>query len=232
MAQRVHSVHRDRCIACGACVAACPAGALELAGYDIGLEELVTAVGRDRAFYKQTGGGVTFSGGEPLLQSEELAEVLSRCHSAELHTAVETCSNVPREAFEAVVENTDLFLCDLKCVSEELHKKVTGTSNALILQNFDWLFRQGKPIWVRIPLIPGINDVKEELGAMARFIRKGGEAIERVELLPYHDLGKSKYAALGCEYVFEKEYGRCENARERAVFAQKVLADCGVESIV
>ena len=230
--KREHRLNRSACIACGACAKVCPAGALELAGYDIGTAELMESVLRDKAFYEKTGGGVTFSGGEPLAQAAELAKVLQRCKAKDIHTAVETSSNVPEQAIRAVMPYTDLLICDIKCASNALHKKVTRTGNGAIQRNLEMLFHSGKNMWIRIPVIPGVNDTEQELMAMAALIRRGGAAVERIEFMPYHDFGKSKYTALGMDYPFETKYGKCENAKQRVRFAQKVFSKLGLNSLL
>lgn len=227
-----HWLNRGVCTACGACGKVCPTGALELVGYDIGTAELVEKILRDRAFYEKTGGGTTFSGGEPLGQAVELAKVLERCKREGIHTVVETSSNVPGQAFRAVIPYTDLFICDLKCASEALHRKVTNVGNRQIKANLRTLFQGEKELWIRIPLIPGVNDNQQELSAMAELIREGGDAVKRIEFMPYHDFGKSKYTALGLDYLFEKEYGKCEDAKQRAAYARKIFTELGLDNIV
>lgn len=232
IAEEGHTVLREKCIACGACSRICPAEALAIAGYAMGTEELLKKIARDRAFYQSTGGGVTFSGGEPLLQAEQLQPVMRRCRQAGISTAVETSGYTAWDAFEMLLDTTELFLYDLKCGLDQTHRQVTNIGNRMIQQNLTRLFQRGKRIWIRIPVIPGVNDNPAELGKMAQLIRQGGNQAERVELMPYHDIGKSKYAALGLEYPFEARYGRGENARQRAEYAAAFLEEQGICAVL
>lgn len=227
-----HLMARSSCIACGSCARVCPQGALEIAGYWMEPKALLEKILRDRPFYEATGGGVTFSGGEPLLQAEALAEVLKGCRAAGVHTAIETSGAVGWEKLQVVLAYTDLFLYDLKCGSDARHRQVTNLGNRGIQANLLRLFAQSKPVWVRIPVIPGVNDSPEEVRQMAGIIRQGSGAVQRVELLPYHDTGKSKYAALGWEYAFEAAYGACADARERAEAVRAMLEEEGVAAAV
>ncbi|MGI6069758.1 MAG: glycyl-radical enzyme activating protein [Blautia sp.] len=200
-----HELDRERCLSCGECAGICPERALELAGYEIGPGELMEKLRRDTDFYTGSGGGVTFSGGEPLLQAEELKEVMSHCKSEGISTAVETCSQVPWENYQKLLDLVDLWICDLKAVTPKLHKKGTGCENGRILENLTLLARQPRMrMWIRVPVIPGFNDSMEEADKIADFIDSLGSAVDRVEVMAYHDTGKSKYAALGWEYLLEK----------------------------
>ncbi len=194
-----HELAREKCTGCGACVETCPGRALELAGTNRDTDSLVEEILRDKDVYDQTGGGVTVSGGEPLLQPEPLAELLAACRARGVHTAVETAGNVPPDSLAAVLPHVDLFLWDFKAVSPDLHQRGTGADNAQILANLETVFATFPGgIWIRIPIIPGFNDSEEELRAIARYL--GDRRVERVELLPYHDVALSKYQALGLEY--------------------------------
>jgi pyruvate formate lyase activating enzyme len=163
----------------------------------------VNELGRDRLFYEQSGGGVTFSGGEPLLQVEFLAAALQACRQKGLHTAVDTCGYAEWAAFEAVLPYTELFLYDLKLMDTARHAEHTGVPNTLILENIRRLSAEGKPVWVRIPVIPGINDDLENFertGEFAASLR----GVELVELLPYHGSGAAKYAGLDRAYLLQE----------------------------
>lgn len=194
----VHRMDRERCTACGACAAACPSGALELMGRAYSLEEVWEVIERDVPFYQSSGGGVTLSGGEVLLQPDFAAALLRRCREAGLHTAVDTAGFVPWEAFEQVLPWTELFLYDVKAVTPELHRRATGQDNALILENYTHLAAVGVPIWARIPVVPGYTDDAAELDRIGDFLRE--RAPERVELLRFHRMAESKYRALGFDY--------------------------------
>jgi len=151
---------------------------------------------KDEAIYESSGGGVTFSGGECMLQIDFLEAVLKACKSRGIHTAVDTAGHLPYDYFERVIPFTDLFLYDVKCFDSEKHKKYTGVGNELILSNLRELLKTGKDVWVRIPIIPTVNDSEEELLEIKNLLLSCGYP-ERVELLPYHAMGEHKYAALG-----------------------------------
>ncbi|MBR3848704.1 MAG: glycyl-radical enzyme activating protein, partial [Oscillospiraceae bacterium] len=160
-------------------------------GRDYTADEVFETVLRDELFYEASGGGVTFSGGECMLQLDFLLEILKKCKEHGLHTAVDTAGNVPWESFEKVLPFTDLFLYDIKTMDDSLHKKYTGVGNGLILENLSRLFKSGAKIWIRIPVICGINDSEEEMQKICTFLNAIGIP-EAVELLPYHALGEGK----------------------------------------
>jgi pyruvate formate lyase activating enzyme len=159
--------------------------------------EVMKEICKDKAFYDASGGGVTFSGGECMLQIDFLEEILKRCKQAGIHTAVDTAGHVPFACFERILPYTDLFLYDIKCCDRDKHLTYTGVSNELILSNFKRLLKTNKPIWVRIPIIPTVNDTKEEMRKIKELL--SGDSIEKIELLPYHAMGEHKYAELGKE---------------------------------
>lgn len=187
--------NRTRCTVCGACALACPHDARQICGREEETDTLLQIILRDRAYYEQTGGGLTVSGGECLLQPDALHELLLGAHNAGISTAVDTAGSVAWENFEKVLPVTDLFLYDIKCITPELHKKLTGSENSLILQNYLRLLETGKRVIVRIPIIPGYNDIANEMERVAVFLR--AHAPEKIEPLPYHRLGEGKNAALG-----------------------------------
>lgn len=150
----------------------------------------------DRDFYRTTGGGVTFSGGECLLQPDFLARVLERCGEEGVHRAVDTAGDVDWSVFERILPVTDLFLCDIKSMDSTVHRRYTGVDNRRILDNLGRLLDTGKAVWVRVPVVCGVNDTTEEMKAIAAFLR-GHRWPERIELLPYHTMGRNKWLALG-----------------------------------
>ncbi len=190
----VHSFDRAACVACGRCAEVCPANALQLYGREMTVEEVFAVVEKDRAFYEQTGGGVTLSGGECLLYPDFCAALLSKSKAAGIGTAVDTCGFVERSSLEAVLPYTDLFLYDLKAYDEGTHIALTGQSNARILDNLRFLSERGAPVELRIPVVPSYNE--QELPAIADFLRTL-KNIKKVRLLAYHDYARSKYLALG-----------------------------------
>ncbi|MBN2147325.1 MAG: glycyl-radical enzyme activating protein [Anaerolineales bacterium] len=199
---------RQLCQVCGECIKVCYSGARRWVGRWVNIEELLAEIERDRPFYDASGGGVTFSGGEPLAQSDFLLEILRQCRQRGIHTTLDTCGYAPWETFDHLRPYVDLFLYDLKLMDEARHRQYTGVSNEIILQNLAALARQGHRLVVRAPLIAGINDDQDNLGAMADFLAglpcnhtqghaQGYAAIERVDLAPYHEIGLAKYTSLG-----------------------------------
>lgn len=186
----------ENCTLCGACALYCPADARRIKGKNYTVEEVLDEVLSDAPFYESSGGGATFSGGECMLQIDFLAEMLKKCKENSIHTAVDTAGHVPYESFEKILDLTDIFLYDVKCFDSEKHKKYTGVGNELILENLARLLRTGKRIWVRIPIITGVNDSVDEMLAIKNFFDERGHP-EKIELLPYHSMGEHKYAAIG-----------------------------------
>ena len=181
----------DCCLLCGACADACPTEARQMAGRVMSVGEVVEVVLKDRIFYDDSGGGVTFSGGEPLRQAGFLGAALEACRAKGLHSVVDTCGLAPKEDLLAVAEVTDLFLFDVKMMDDDKHRRYTGVSNHQILANLEALGRTAQAIWLRVPVIPGVNDDAENLEATARLAART-PSVERVCLLPYHPLGESK----------------------------------------
>ena len=190
---------RTRCERCGICVDACFSGARELAGREFTVTQVMAEIERDRPFYDESGGGATFSGGEPLLQTEFLLELLRSCRAQEIHTALDTCGYAPWSALDRVRPYVDLFLYDIKTMDDGQHRALTGASNRLILENLRALSELGHSINLRVPVIPGINDGADNIraiGALAAHL----PSIDRVELLPYHRIGAEKYGRIARPY--------------------------------
>lgn len=188
-------IDSEKCTLCGSCAMLCPANAISICGRVEGIDDIMCEIKKDRAFYEVSGGGVTFSGGECMLQLEPLSELLRLCRSENIHTAVDTAGCVGWSSFEAVMPHTELFLYDIKCISPELHKKYIGTDNRLILENYKRLIECKCRVFVRIPMIPEVNANDEEFERICEFLHEYRP--EKVELLLYHALGENKYRALG-----------------------------------
>lgn len=196
----VHIIDREKCNVCGNCVKICPVGALKIIGKEITVDELIREIRKDVIFYDSSGGGVTFSGGEPLFQPSFLYEALSRCKELGIHTAIETSGYAPQESFKEISSKVDLFLYDIKVIDDEQHKRYTGVSNKLILSNLKFLAMsgRGKDTIIRIPLIPTISDTDDNIDAIIRLI-SSLKGLEEIHLLPFHDVYE-KYRCLGMPY--------------------------------
>ncbi len=187
------------CRQCFECADACPAEAREVIGRTMTVAEVVGEIKRDVSFYDESGGGVTFSGGEPLMQPAFLLELLEACGRLDLHRAVDTCGYAGRDVILKVADQTDLFLYDLKHMDPELHREYTGVSNEPILENLRALSCRDVPIRIRFPLIPGINDDWHNVERLGSFLQKLHRVFS-VDILPYHDVARSKYQRFGIPY--------------------------------
>ena len=184
------------CDFCGKCEFYCLAEARRVCGKAYTVEELFAQIVADKRFYETSGGGVTFSGGECMLQLDFLCELLKKCKEEGIQTAVDTAGHVPFASFEQIMPLTDLFLYDIKVMDNEKHKTFVGVDNTLILSNLAELLQRGKRVWVRVPVVAGVNDREEDMRAIRAFFEKHGFP-EKVELLPYHAMGEGKALALG-----------------------------------
>lgn len=193
-------INSERCRLCGECAAKCPAQALEMVGRRLSPREVIDEVKKDRLFYEESGGGVTFSGGEPFTQPEFLTECLKLAKAAGLHTAIETSGFAPRAAIEEAAAYVDLFLFDIKHLDAEEHKRYTGVDNALIKENLRRLSEMGERIILRMAVIPGVNDGEEALNALCRFLNENA-SVEAVNLLPLHKSAAEKYRRLGRKFT-------------------------------
>jgi pyruvate formate lyase activating enzyme len=189
----------DLCTLCGKCAEVCPTLATEMSGRYYSVAELLEVVKKERPFFDQSGGGVTFSGGEPLLYPEFLIEILEECGKQGVHRAVDTSGFVKKETLLKVAKHTDLFLYDLKMIDAEKHKRCTGVDNRLILDNLAALAEYGSEVQVRIPLIGGVNDDDDSVAAMATYIAGLPGERREVSLLPFHDVARGKDEKLGQE---------------------------------
>jgi len=191
------TIERDlsACSLCLNCVEICPSLAHEGVGWTASIDAVIKEIEKDLMFFDQSGGGVTFSGGEPLHQAAWLIELLKRCRALEIHCSVDTSGYGEKETLLEVARYTDLFLFDLKVMNPELHKKFTGVDNGLILRNLQALDEIGAAVRVRFPLIAAVNDSVENVEEMARFVA-GLTQINDIDILVYHDLAGPKYRKL------------------------------------
>ncbi len=193
----VHTIDRSKCTHCGKCVEVCSHKALTLYGKEITVEELMPALLEDELFYRASGGGVTLSGGEPMLQADFAMELLKALRDKNIHTALDTCGFASPEDYRRVLPYTCQFLFDVKAIQADVHKRLTGQPNQMILENLRMLSDNGANIEVRVPYIPGMND--GEMAAIADFLASCKQ-IKAVKILGYHDLAKDKYQAVNMDY--------------------------------
>ncbi len=212
--QKIHSISSsgehiiDRsidCIGCGQCVEACVPDALKVAGEQVPISELLEYVEQDRAFYDQSGGGVTLGGGEVTSQPEAAINLLQACKQEGIHTAIETCGYTKKETILRFAEYVDLFLFDLKHIDPDRHFELTGVRNEMILENLEELIMKRNHVKVRMPMLKGINDSEAEIRGVIEFLKPFREFknFEGIDLLPYHKLGVNKYVQLGMDYPIE-----------------------------
>jgi len=192
------------CIMCGECSTICPTNALQMSGKAMSVPEIMNEIEKERIFFDQSGGGVTFSGGEPLIHSKILMELLDECGKRGFHRAVDTAGNVNTNVILEVAKRTDLFLYDLKMMDTQLHKKWTHSGNEKILHNLKAIAEAGAEIIIRIPLIDGINVSSENIEKTASFIAELAGNKKEVHLLPYHSIAQNKFIKLSKPENFEK----------------------------
>lgn len=212
------------CDNCGQCAEACYNGARELVGREMTVAQVMKEIERDVPFFDQSKGGVTFSGGEPLMQRKFLAELLKICREHEIHTVVDTSGYATWEAIDSIRGYVNLFLYDLKLMDDERHKQYTSVSNKLILENLRRLDEVGAACVVRIPLIPGVNDDEENLRESGKFLAELKNIVV-VDLMGYHDIAKAKYEALG--QVYRLSETKAPSA-EKLQAAAKILEGFGL----
>ena len=219
----------DLCNMCGKCAEVCPTKAIEMSGKAMSVTEVMDIIEKERIFFDQSGGGVTFSGGEPLVHSKMLIELLDECGKRGIHRAVDTAGNVSIETLLEVAKRTDLFLYDFKMINSEQHKKWTHTGNENIIQNLTALAETSANIIIRIPLLGGISDTDENLKQTAGFVSKLAGEKKEVHLLPYHSIAQNKYKKLGKLVSFESF---AEPSKETLKHAIHIFAEHGIRAIV
>ncbi len=189
---------RQQCTGCGTCVEECLAGARSISGKQMTVDEVCNIIEKDMSYYRNSGGGVTVSGGEATCQPESLVQLLVRCREMGVHTCLDTCGYADWDILREALKHVDLVLMDNKQMNTDIHKKLTGVGNERILENTARVASMGVPMVIRVPLIPGCNDSEENITQLGQFMKATG--LLRVDLLPYHRFSTGKYQALGKEY--------------------------------
>ena len=207
----------DLCKMCGKCTEVCPTKAIEMSGKEMSVSEIMDSIEKERVFFGQSGGGVTFSGGEPLVHTKMLIELLDKCGKRGIHRAVDTAGDVSTETILNVAKLTDLFLYDLKMMDSVLHKKWINSGNEKILHNLKVIAEAGAHIIIRIPLIGGVNDTDENIEQTAKFISELAGDKKEVHLLPYHNIARNKYLKLGKADDFETLHEPDKKTLARAI---------------
>ncbi|WP_028314579.1 glycyl-radical enzyme activating protein [Desulfatibacillum aliphaticivorans] len=213
----------EDCTHCFSCVDACLYGAREAAGREASVDELMEEILADRVFYKNSGGGVTLSGGEPLLQPQFAAELLARCKEEGLHTALETCGHAPKDAAAQLARSLDLVLFDVKQLNPLKHRKYTGMDNNRILRNLEF-FSKNTETWLRVPLVAEVNDSEDHMEALANLAIRLG--VQKISLLPYHEGGASKADQIGLEYPIP---GASKPPDDHIKRLARIASDLGIE---
>lgn len=193
-----------RCVNCGLCIEKCSPGALKFFGETKNVEDVFTEAEKDVGYYMKSGGGVTVSGGEPMMQVDFVAELFRRCKNIGVETALDTCGYFPTESIDKLAGLVDLVLFDIKLMDRELHKKYTGVYNDLIHTNLNRFLETEAEIFIRIPLIPDITDTRDNLTAIAEYVLSFNRDLH-VDLLPFHNYGENKYKMIGMAYTLSEK---------------------------
>ena len=199
----------EKCVLCGDCTTECLAGAREIVGRKTTVAEVMAEIRKDVIFYDESGGGATFSGGEPLMQPDFLLALLNRCRAEGIHTTVDTTCHAQSEPMQRVAEAADLLLCDIKHMDSQTHERYTGVPNELILANLQALAQAGRRMVVRIPIIPGFNDDEANLAGTARFVQSL-RTVERIDILPYNRGGREKAVRLAAGFDLMDSQAPCD----------------------
>lgn len=216
----------EKCDQCRKCAEVCPSGGIETMGKYISCDELMKEIEKDRLFYESSGGGVTFSGGEPLLQWEFLLAMLKRCKAENIHSCLDTTGCASWETMVNIIPYVDLVLYDIKHLDADCHSKRTGVDNRLILENLSKVAQKAR-LWLRIPLIPGYNDSRDHLKKVGEYAFALG--VEKISLLPYHCWGEQKYDRLGRVYSAKRILPSSEEDVNKY---KEYLKDIGVEVVI
>jgi pyruvate formate lyase activating enzyme len=221
-------IDREKCDGCGRCQQACPAGAIEVVGRDVTPREVFDEVARDEAFYRNSGGGLTVSGGEPTMQPRFVSELFKLAREAGVPTALDTCGYCSGDVLARLLELSDMAMLDLKVMDEARHIELTGVELAPVLQSGRVITQSGKPLWVRTPIIPGCTDSQENIAAIASFIAGELTTVERWDLLSFNNTCGSKYSRLGMSWELEDRPLIDRSAMESLAATAKT-AGCKVE---
>ena len=213
-----HIIDREKCIVCGKCAEACPFGALEVYGRRESVDAIIEEVARDKTFYKNSGGGMTVSGGEPLMQGEFLVELLKRAKEEEIHTCIETSGFGAEKTVRAAAEYIDIFLFDIKATSDEKHRELTGVPFTPIRKNLFLLDSLGAKIVLRCPLVPEINTDREHIKNIAQIAVELDNLLE-INVMAYHTLGNGKYDALGMDNKMRDHEAMSKEEKEKYINA-------------
>ncbi|MBQ9437311.1 MAG: glycyl-radical enzyme activating protein [Lachnospiraceae bacterium] len=222
-----HFIDRSKCITCGECTAVCPVSALTIKGTYMTVSEVIKELKKDESAYRRSGGGITVSGGEGLVQHEFLVELFKAVHAQGWTTCMETTGFAPPQVIEEVFPHVEQTLLDIKCMDPEKHKEHTGVSNELILRNAPRICELS-PTTIRVPVIPGFNYSEEDIRQIVEFV-KTLPNVKAIHLLPYHSLGLKKYALLGRDYLIEQTQNL---HKEEVAHLEKIVLDAGFESKV
>ena len=217
----------EKCKLCGICAEVCPAKATEMAGKEYTIDELLKIIEKDRHFFDQSGGGITISGGEPLIHHGFVEKMLDECGRLKIHRTIDTSGHIKTDTLLKIAKRTDLFLYDLKIIDPEKHKKWTGVDNGLILSNLRILSESGADIEIRIPLIKGVNDDDKNIIKTAEFILSLSGKKKKISILPYHKIAMKKYEKLGLIY---NDQNMSEPSAEQQKRFLDIFADYGLEA--
>lgn len=220
----VYKIDHELCDNCGLCVEECYAESKQMLGEEVTVDEIMEEIKKDAIFYKKSGGGVTLSGGEPLAQADFALEILKRCKEMDINTVIETSGYCDNDVIKNVAQYVDLIYYDLKHMDSEKHKMCTGVPNEKILENLKTLDSMRKDIIVRVPIIPTYNDSHENIKNTAEFC-SSLKSVKKIELLPYHNLGESKYRSMGKEYKLSDLEAPSSETMERLC---KIVEDVGM----
>ncbi len=222
-------IDREKCTNIEECMEVCPYEAYEKSGYEISVQDLYNKLIRDKIFFEQSGGGVTFSGGEAGLQYEFLSEIGTELQKDNIHTALDTAGLITWEKLEKAINSMNMVLFDIKAYDSRLHRKYTGAGNELILENIKKTAAKNKELIIRMVIVPGMNDNIEDIKKRISFIKELGSAVKQIDILKYHNLGEGKYKSLGMIYSVPKDLYREESFWKKV---KEMASETGVKVTV